>query len=271
MPGADSLYERDGDAFVGTAATKGSWYDNGQAGGAVLALLGHVLEDTPTLVPMSVSRLTVDIVRPVPLGEPLHVDQTVLRDGKRIQLVDLTVRTGSGDVTTRARALRAAHVDITPLGGIPRPSTTSNPAATLPTPDEFGSVEHLPGVADFLLYGAEMRRSVEPIDGMHSVWLRLRVPVVAGEPVRPTSRAVLPLDIVNLIGVDDREISRISIINPDVTGHLVRYPVGEWVALTGNSYYDHRVGHGLSMGLMSDQDGVFGLTSTTQLVRPMGD
>ena len=84
------------------------------------------------------------------------------------------------------------------------PVSTSplNPSSALPPPQGLAGVEHHPGVAEFLRRGAEMRRTSEPIDGTHAVWCRLRVPVVAGEPVRATSRAALPLDIVNLLGVD---------------------------------------------------------------------
>jgi hypothetical protein len=52
-----ALYIRDGDAFVGTVCTKGAWAHGGQAGGAVLALLGDVLADVSTLTPMSMTRL----------------------------------------------------------------------------------------------------------------------------------------------------------------------------------------------------------------------
>ena len=55
MSEQQALYVRDGDAFVGTSCTKGSWHANGQSGGAVLALLGHVLEDVQTLAPMSLT------------------------------------------------------------------------------------------------------------------------------------------------------------------------------------------------------------------------
>ncbi|MFT5204683.1 MAG: acyl-coenzyme A thioesterase PaaI-like protein, partial [Candidatus Aldehydirespiratoraceae bacterium] len=66
----DVAYERDGDAFV-----------------------GHALEDIPTLVPMSLSRLTADLVRPVPVGERLWVRHEVIREGKKIQVVDLSIVT----------------------------------------------------------------------------------------------------------------------------------------------------------------------------------
>jgi hypothetical protein len=267
VPDDDVLYLRDGDAFVGTRCTKGSWHDNGQSGGAVLALLGHVLEDVPTLTPMSLSRLTVDIVRPVPVGERLRVDAEILREGKKIQLVDLVVRTDEM-VTTRARALRIRDRDVREVPGMPASTSDRNPSAVLPPPEGLVGVDHHERVADFLRYGAEMRRTVEPIDGVHAVWCRLRVPVVAGEPVRPTSLAALPLDIVNLLGVH-LDPTRASSINPDVTGHLTRPPRSEWVALTGHTYYAHAVGHGMSAALMSDAEGVLGTTSTSQVLEPL--
>jgi hypothetical protein len=264
--GVDALYERDADAFVATACTGSAWDPASQSGGAVLALLGHVLEDVPTLMPMSLSRLTVDIVRPVPVGEPLHVGTEVLREGKKIQLVDLTVLAGD-QVTTRARALRIRDQDVVDLSGLPVSTTAYNPAADVPPPEALPAVNPPPGQAEFLRRGAEVRRTTGATDGAHVAWCRLRVPVVAGEPVRTTSRAVLPLDVVNLIGVD-LDPTRATSINPDVSGHLLRAPVGEWVALTGHTYYDHHVAHGVSMAVMSDADGVFGVTSTSQILDP---
>jgi hypothetical protein len=258
-----SLYVREGAGFVATDSTRGAWHD-GQAGGAVLALLGHVLEDVPTLTPMSLSRLTVDIVRPVPVGVRLQVAADIIREGKKIQVVDLSLIAGDV-VTTRARALRLRDRDLTGLAGLPSSTTASNPVASLPAPGELAGVEHREGVAEFLRSGAELRRTEAPIDGVHAVWCRLRVPVVAGEPVRPTSRAAFPLDLVNMIGVDI-DPSSASSINPDVTGHLSRAPIGDWVALTGNTRYDHAVGHGVSMAVMSDAAGTFGITSTSQIL-----
>jgi len=263
---AEALYIPDGGAFVSTACTKGAWGHGGQAGSAVLALLGHVLEDVPTLTPMSLTRLTVDIVRPVPVGERLHISTEVLREGKKIQVVELTVSTAD-TVTTRARALRIRDRDVAGFEGVPISTSDLNPSLALPPPpDGLTGVEHYPGVAEFLRTGAELRRSLEPIDGVHAIWCRLRVPVVAGESVRAASRAAFPLDMANLLGVTTLDPARASSINPDVTGHLLRGPVDEWIAITGHTYFAHGVGHGSSIGVMSDSDGVFGITSTTQIL-----
>lgn len=264
-----ALYVRDGGGFVGTACTKGSWHDNGQSGGAVLALLGHVLEDVPTLTPMSLTRLTVDIVRPVPVGQRLLVESHVRREGKRIQVVDLVVATADAEHVV-ARALRLRDTDLASAAGAPASTSDENPSALLAPPQELEGVDHREGVADFLRYGAELRRTVTPVGGRHGAWIRLRVPVVAGEAVRPTSLATLPMDCVNLIGVNDLDPRRVSAINADVSAHLTRYPRGEWVALTGNTWYSHDVGHGMSAATLSDAHGVFGTASTSQLVQPAG-
>jgi hypothetical protein len=267
MSEAEALYIRDGGDFVGTECTKGAWGHGGQAGGAVLALLGHVLEDVPTLTPMSLTRLTVDIVRPVPVGERLHVSTEILREGKRIQLVDLVITAGE-TVTTRARALRIRDLDVGSLSAMPLSTSDDNPSASLPPPDGLSGVDRLRMVPKFLSQGAELRRTLEPIDGIHAIWCRLRVPVVAGEPVRDASRAAFPLDMVNLLGVTTLDPTRATSINPDVTGHLCRSPVDEWIALTGHTHYAHEVAHGVSMAVMSDSDGVFGVTSTSQILQP---
>ena len=271
MGDESALYVRDGDAFVGTVATKGSWHDNGQAGGAVLALLGHVLEDVPTLTPMSITRLTVDIVRPVPVGEPLWIDTEVRREGKKIQVVDLSVRTAEAEHGL-ARALRIREDDLRPLeADMPTSTSEVDPAAALPRPDELESVEHHPGVAKFLCIGAELRRTYEPVSGYFGAWIRLRVPVVEAEPVRPASRAAIPMDMVNLIGVNSLRSGKATIINADVSAHVLRVPDGEWIGLSGNTYFDLVTGHGMSTASMSDEHGVFGVASTSQIVQPRGD
>ncbi|MCU1486782.1 MAG: hypothetical protein JWN67_3528 [Actinomycetia bacterium] len=191
-------------------------------------------------------------------------------EGKLIQVVDVTVRTEAAE-HARARALRVRDTDLTAgtdLDGLPASSTGDDPAADLPGPDGLDAVGDQPGVADFLRLGAELRRPPGAVDGRHIAWVRLRVPVVAGEPVRATSRATLPMDVVNLLGVG-RLPPGISAINADVSAHVLRPPVGEWVALVGSTRFAHGLGHGVSMATLGDADGVFGVTSTAQVVQAL--
>ena len=260
-----ALYVPHGDGFMATEITAGGWSADAQSGGAVLALLGHVLEDVPTLAAMSLTRLTADLVRPAPIGEALRVDHAIVREGKKIQVVELSVTSGGTEVA-RASALRVRDADLGAGEGLPASTTDDDPATLLPAPDQLPNMIDSDGPAEFLRSGMDFRRTDPSIHGVRGLWARLLVPVVAGEPVRATSRVTVPMDLVNLIGVE--YFGRgITAINADVSGHVFRPPVGEWVGLVGDTRFGHHVGHGVSVATMSDDDGVFGITSTSQVVQ----
>ena len=259
-----ALYVRDGDAFVGTSLTEGGWSPDAQSGGAVLALLGHLLEDVPTLVPMSLTRFTADLVRPVPIGQRLRIESTVTREGKKIQVVEFRVL--CGDVEhVQARALRVRDADLRSVEGGPTSTTERDPAASLPPPEQLASADDRPEVPGFLRVAMDFRRAVAAVHGVNGFWLRLRVPVVAGEPVRATSRVTVPMDVVNLIGARF-DGPGFTAINPDVSAHVVRAPAGEWVGVVGETLFEHQLGHGISAATLSDEHGVFGIASTSQVL-----
>jgi hypothetical protein len=265
-----SLYRRQGGGYVATSATESTWSRQQIAGGAVLALFGHVLEDVPTPVDMCLSRLTADLFRAVPVGEVLEVSSTVVRAGRRIQVVEMILSVGDKEFA-RARALRLRDEDVREAPGLPDSTTRVDPAAVLLLPDDprVIRVEGRDGVPRFLQEGAELRRSPRQDGGPQGIFLRLRCPVIAGEPVRPTSRVALAMDFANVIGVFNFNPKQVSTINPDVSAHLARQPVGEWITLTGDTYFAHEVGRGMSVAYMSDEHGVFGVASTCQLVQPL--
>jgi hypothetical protein len=265
-----ALYRRQAGGYVATSATESTWSRQQIAGGAVLALFGHVLEDVPTPQEMCLSRLTADLFRAVPVGEVLEVESTVLRAGKRIQVVEMTLSVGDKEFA-RARALRLRHEDVRDAPGLPDSTTTADPAAALLPPDDPRVVrmEGRDGIPRFLLEGAELRRSPRLDGGPQGLWLRLRGPVIEGEPVRPTSRVALATDFANVIGVLNFNPKQVSTINPDVSAHLAREPSGDWIALVGDTYFAHEGGRGMSVAYMSDEHGVFGVASTCQLVQPL--
>lgn len=260
-----ALYLPDGDGFVATPHTVGGWYPDMQSGGAVLALLGHRLDEVPTLAPMSLTRLTVDLVRPVPIGPPMRIDHDILREGKKIQVVELTVRTDDTE-HVRARALRVRDADLT---GGPLPSSTTDDRdllASMPPPESVPSMTATTTDAAFLVTGVDFRRPAADADGRPCAWLRLRIPVVAGEAIRPTSRVTLAMDCVNLIGISDLPGGSTA-INPDVSAHVMRTPAGDWIGITGDTRIAGGVGHGFSMGTLVDTEGAFGVTSTSQILQ----
>lgn len=255
-----ALYLRDGDGFVGTILTQGGWDPGAQNGAVVLALLGHCLEDVPTLAPMGLARLTVDLVRPVPIGPRLVVEQTVVREGKKIQVVLLEL-VADGVVHVRATALRLRVEDLGEQGADLLPGAVA-PAVRLPPPDTCGRLGQSAGAPGFL-GGIEMRRA--PGQG---VWIRLAVPVVAGEAIRATSHMTVGFDFAQLINADvERAMGLMTMINPDVTAHVLRPPTGEWIAVTGQTGFEPSMGRGISTATLADDRGTFAYASTSQLVQ----
>lgn len=255
----------DGDAFVGTILTQGGWSAEAANGGCVLALLGHCLDDVPSLVPMTVSRFTVDLVRPVPLGRRLHVTSTVLREGKKIQVVLLSLLVDDVE-HVRATALRLRDADVSDAT-VPSSTTDARPADALARPDQSVRIRDVsPQPPGFL--GAVDMRKAPMIDGSPGTgtWVKLEVPVVAGEPLRPTARLTFGFDYTNLIGVTEHP-GQVTMINPDVTAHVLRPPTSDWIAITGDTRFNPLMGRGLSWAWLSDDDGVFAVASLSQLLQ----
>jgi hypothetical protein len=257
-----ALYLPDGDGFVGTILTQGGWDPGAQNGAVVLALLGHCLEDVPTLVPMGLARLTVDLARPIPIGVRLDVRSTIVREGKKLQIVLLELEAGDL-VHVRATALRLRMDDLGDEGAaLLDGAPTADPAATLPPPERCGRLGEAEGAPGFLR-GIEMRKA--PREG---VWIRLAVPVVAEQPIRATSRMTVGFDFAQLINADmERAMGALTMINPDVTAHVLRPPTGDWIAVTGETRFHAPVGRGISSATLSDGDGLFAVASTSQLVQ----
>jgi hypothetical protein len=116
--------------------------------------------------------------------------------------------------------------------------------------------------------GVEMRwvagRWRQP--GPATVWGRLRVPVVAGEETSPVVRAAAIADFGNGIS-SELEFGQWRFLNPDLTLHLARPPVGEWICLDARTVLGN-AGAGLAESSLSDRDGTFGRAVQSLLIEP---
>src|SRR5437879_12377711 len=75
------------DVYVATEAALGPWTDQALHGGPPAMLLAREIERVPAEQPMFVSRLTIELMRPV--GRiPLEVRSRLVRPGRRVQLVE---------------------------------------------------------------------------------------------------------------------------------------------------------------------------------------
>jgi Thioesterase-like superfamily len=105
----ESIYRVEGAVAHTSALAGGPWDPKLQHGAAPATQICWAVERLPSPVPMRVVRLTVDLMRPVPVA-PLTIESKVLREGRKIQLVSVRLL-ANGTKVVRATALRVPHLD----------------------------------------------------------------------------------------------------------------------------------------------------------------
>src|SRR5690349_5103321 len=81
----DAVYWLSGNRVETSALASGPW-GRMQHGSAPAALIAHVANALPAAQPMRVARLTIDLMRPVPIA-PLEINTEVVREGRKIRLL----------------------------------------------------------------------------------------------------------------------------------------------------------------------------------------
>jgi len=247
---ADPLFVPEGDAWVPDVHARGPWDPDALHGGAPSALLTRAMEALPTPGPMAFTRVTIDILRPVPMA-PLEVRAVVARGGRRVQLVEAGLSAG-GEAVCRATAwrVRRAEEPVVDAAAIEPPPGRPEDAHPLPLPPDL-SHESFGG-------HAVEQRWVEGDwgRGPSVVWMRLRAPVVAGESPSPTQLAVAVADFGNGVSAVVPWSSHVF-INTDLTVYLERVPEGEWVALRARTRLDPG-GTGVAESVLYDTRGRIG-------------
>ena len=100
----DTVYRLEGSRVVTGPMAGGPWDPKLQHGSAPSALIVAVAEAVPTSVPMRVARLTVDLMRPMPVA-PLEIRTDILREGRKIQLCSIDL-IADGKLCVRGTVLR---------------------------------------------------------------------------------------------------------------------------------------------------------------------
>ncbi len=235
----------EGDAFVATAHTRGPWSEHHQHGGPGAALLAAAFERA--VAPLSVVRMTIEILRPIPIGR-VELELRESKPGARTRLHAASMRV-EGEEVARASCL-AIRTKALALARATAPAIPS-PQAAAPTVFPF--------FAQPVGYHAAMELRVADGGVGHGhaqAWLRMRIPLVLGQPTSPLSRVAIAADSGNGVSarLDWREW---LFINPDLTIYVHRPPVGEWVGLESITEIEPH-GIGLAATVLHDDDGPIG-------------
>ena len=241
----EPYFRIEGTKVIASEHTAGPWDPRMQHGGAPTGLITHLVDSLPSPVPMQISRLTVDLKRPVPIGE-LEVDIQVTREGRNIQTCDVTL-IANGKEVVRAAALRIRE------GEYDLPDEVAPPPANFGKATEQSEMRRFKGfnegVTVFEADGApsHMRRAA---------WFNIARPYFADRETTPLMRAAATGDYCNGFG-SGLDFMKWTYINADLTLHFARRPVGEWIMLAANAWVDNN-GSGISFGELADEKGFFG-------------
>jgi len=256
---SDSIFVRDGERFIPTEHARGPWDPGALHGGAPAALMTAAFQRMEPGSELGIARLGFEFLRPIPFA-PLTLSTRVLRAGRRVQ--ELTSELHAGDeLIVRANALRVRKVPAElPIPEEP-PGATAPPArAPMPPPDCGESVrfslDGSPG-AGFAATAMEIRWLGDPQAlGPGQVWMRLRHPLLPGEPLTPLTRLAASADFGNGVSAT-LPFDRFLFINADLTIHLQRAPSGDWIGLDARTLL-HGGGTGMAESVLHDASGAVG-------------
>jgi acyl-CoA thioesterase superfamily protein/acyl-Coa thioesterase superfamily protein len=227
----DAVFHPDGGRLVPTELARGPWSPHAQHGGPPAALLARAVESFEPGPAAHVARMTVELLRPVPLS-PLEITTRMVRPGKKVQLVEASVH-ADGTEVVRATALRLREQPLElpadALGSGDRPPAGEPPERALirDYPVSFGDAVEFRFV----------RGGPGGALGPGTCWIRLAVPLVAGEVPSPLQRVMAAADFGNGVS-SPLGWERYTYVNPDLTVALHREAVGEWIGLDATTWPD---------------------------------
>jgi hypothetical protein len=258
---SDALFLRDGDLYHPTSLTEGPWSPDAQHGGPPAALLAGAVEKSPTETEMVVARITIELLRPVPL-ETLRLTSEVVRPGRKVQLVSAALWHEDTEVA-RALALKIRRTDV----DLPFDQPEVDP---IPAPEGGRDVIFFANPGGFATEAVEIKMLMgdfaEP--GPGQAWLRLRVPLVEGEETTGVERVAAAADFGNGISNLAGKKRDWIFINPDLEVRMARPPEGEWIYLDSETRISPG-GAGIASSTIADRKGWLGLAAQSLFVDAM--
>lgn len=199
--------------------TVSPWNVENQNGVCVAGLLVQKLCDIPTKSDMVMTRVTVDLFRPIP-RIPLYCRQEILHDGRQLQMARTVLELEGKEFAsaTAQRIRKTDGADEFPPPHLPFPKPDSlppNPAK----PEEFGIRRH---VEQRFVIG-RMRNKERAVS-----WIKMNVDIIENQDTHPLARLIGFCDFGSGMSAPYRW-SKWNFPNTDLSMHLVREPIGEWM------------------------------------------
>ena len=261
-----ALYVPEDGGYRATALTIGPWDPGFQHAGPPAALLAREVERTGGIAGGQTVRLAFDILGPIPVS-PVRVRGTVLRPGRRIELVEAVLDAGDDRPLMRVTAwrMRVSEGGLAAAPGVPEP-----PLPAMPAPPEASRRED----ADFFTEEVAYHRALEwrfgagsfNSPGAAAAWTRPSCALVEGEPMTPLQHLLVMTDAASGISAE-LDWNTMSFANVDLSLALHRAPQGEWLGMDAATVYGG-TGAAQCYAVLFDETGAVGRSSHALFVEP---
>jgi len=245
----DAVFRIDGNQVITSPHAAGPWHPTMQHGSPPSALVTYLAEAMPTPQRMQIARLTVDLLRPVPVA-PLTFETEVLRQGRKIQLCGVRLL-ANGVVVVSATVLKI-RIDPQRL-----PEEIEHPPIDVPAPDACPPLD-ISHTRNPFVGGMSLRKVRGGFGslGPGATWYRADRPMIEGQPTSQAMRAVIAADFSNATSAV-LDFRHWTFINADLNVHFARQPVGDWILLNSEMWLGPD-GAGIASSKLCDVHGYFG-------------
>jgi acyl-CoA thioesterase len=267
------LFDRDGRIWIPTSATVGPWSDEALHGGPVAALcVGAAEELVPSTeeTPLVTTRLTLDLLRPVPTA-PLEVVAQVTKRGRRVQLVRV-------EILVQGKQTAVATVQRTVPKDVELPDLEGTGASLTPPPDlpelfdepDMGAFG--PRLVPF--YRETTRMRTPHPQGIYArqpivAWLKIDAQLTPEIPLSNAAAVSAAADYGNALGAPISPGTPMLFPNADLTVHLTRDPFDGWVRMEPTTcWLEHGIGH--TSCQLHDRQGLLGTSTVTLALDNLG-
>jgi hypothetical protein len=257
-----ALYVAADGGYEATALTIGPWDPGLQHAGPPAALLLREAESASGIDGGQTVRLAYDIFAPVPVG-PIRVSASVVRPGRRIELVEAVLTAGDERPLMRLSAWRMR----TRADGAAEAHSPAHPAAAR-------WQDSRPEVAAFFTEDVAYHRALEwrfatgsfNTPGPASAWTRPECELVAGEPMTPLQHLLVMTDAASGISAS-LDWNTMSFANVDLSLALHRAPQGQWLGMDARTVLGG-TGAGQCYAVLFDESGAIGRSTHALFVEP---
>ena len=242
--------------------TRGPWDLQHQHAGPPIAMACRAIEALAREHGLThIGRLTANLLRPLPIGT-IEIEVEIEHRGRSAAHYSARLWGGGKELARFTALAQREHALALPavLDGHPLPQAPRPPAASVPDRMPFGY--DVPSYADLV----ENRIAAGHFfRGRCAAWFRLRAPLVEGEAPSGYQRVAVAADSGNGVSAV-LDFGRWAFVNADLTIHLLRRPLGEWICLDARTLLAPN-GCGLAESQLFDETGLIGRATQSLSVR----